>query len=118
MAGMTIRWTGAEAVDHAMQGYGERLADVPYRVALYYEPLIQNAAKQDGPWVDRTGNARQALRARAVRLGRGKAAVYLYHGVDYGVHLELGYQGRYAVILPTLRGFYPRVAKTLRAVVR
>lgn len=118
MAGMSISWTGVEQVDRKMQGYGAALEEVPYRVALYYEPQVENAAKHHAPWTDQTGNARQALRARAERLGRGRAVLFLYHGMAYGVHLELRNQGRYAVIMPTLRSFYPRVRQTLREVTR
>lgn len=65
------------------------------------------------PWHDRTGNARRNLHAWSTPFG---AVVYFYvaHGVPYGIQLELGYAGRYAVLWPTLRAAAPQILSGLR----
>jgi hypothetical protein len=88
-------------------------------------PRLEADAKQDAPWTDRTGNARQTLAAFAVKVegpiqatgityegqvnetyapfGRGKGwAVILRQWMSYGRSLETIRQGRYAIVLPTL----------------
>lgn len=58
--------------------------------------LMQNLAghaeghmKEHASWADRTGNARSGLHA-GVEVGRNRYTLFLAHGVDYGVFLELG----------------------------
>jgi len=86
---------------------------------------LENDAKVNAPWRDRTGNARQTLAAYATRVpksgsvqavfvsdgerllpatyspGEGIALV-LRHGMSYGKQLELARQGRFAIVGPTL----------------
>ncbi len=77
--------------------------------------LIQNLAghaegemKQAAPWTDRTGNARNGLNA-GVEVGQDKSTLYLSHGVDYGVSLELKHAGRYAIVRPTADQYKPKL---------
>jgi hypothetical protein len=62
--------------------------------------LAQNTSKQNAPWRDRTGNARNSIFGVGVKEDRIRA----YHGIGmfYGVFLELSFQGRYRVIWPTM----------------
>ena len=78
----------------------------------YYEPQVENYAKQNAPWTDQTTNARNGLAARS---GKEKDAHYivLAHQVPYGIWLEVRWSGRYAVILPTIEVFGPKVMDTI-----
>lgn len=58
-------------------------------------------AKSNAKWVDRTGNARQGVRAFAVH-EVGKSTIVITHGVAYGIWLEVRFSGRYAIINPTM----------------
>ena len=50
-------------------------------------------------WINQTGNARQGLYGK----WRAKDKVIEHgHRVDYGVHLELGFNGRYAILEETI----------------
>lgn len=63
---------------------------------------LQNYMRNNAPWTDRTGHARQRLTATVGRTGTGYRIV-LSHGVDYGIWLELANEKRYAIIQPTIQ---------------
>ena len=72
---------------------------------------IEEIAKQDAVWEDRTGDARDGLRATA-SLDDHAVRIELSHGVAYGFWLEVIQNGRFAVIMPTLEGEARRVTYT------
>lgn len=62
---------------------------------------VQEYARENASWEDRTGDARSGLTAE----GRQRLTTYsiiLYHTVDYGIWLEVRWDGKYAIILPTI----------------
>lgn len=65
---------------------------------------IENAAKNDAPWADRTGDARAGLEAR-VSNDNGEVVLTLYHTVEHGLWLEVIQNGRFATIMPTLERY-------------
>ena len=69
-------------------------------------------AKQNAPWEDRTGDARDGLDVEVE--WQGHVVVWtMFHTVDYGLYLETRWSGRYAIIMPTLEQFAPRVGNGL-----
>ncbi len=86
----------------------KKLEDKIMSVMQFYAPQIESYAKANAPWTDQTGNARNGLAARAGREGQSYYIV-LYHQVPYGIWLEVKYDGRDAVIMPTLDEFLPKV---------
>jgi len=78
----------------------------------FYEPQVENSAKRNAPWKDQTTNARNGLRAASGKEGDAHFLV-LAHQVPYGVYLETRWAGKFAVIVPTLQEYGPRVMKTL-----
>ncbi len=62
---------------------------------------MQNYAKQNRPWSDRTGQARQRLRGYTGHIANGKR-IYIAHGVEYGVFLEFANERKYAVLEQTV----------------
>lgn len=113
-----VRFDGLQNMQTNLTAWEQQALNVPYRICQYFAPLVEGEAKLNAHWTDRTGNARRALRAFPKELERGAAALVLVHGMEYGVNLELGYMGRYAIILPTLKDFYPRVSQMMKDVVR
>ena len=85
-------------------------------VADWFGAQLAARAKRDRPWTDRTHAAREGLfDAIAADARTGVIDIYLSHGVDvdYGKHLELRWNGRYAVILPTVRELLPELRERL-----
>jgi hypothetical protein len=64
-------------------------------------PKVQDYARSNAKWTDRTGNARQGLFAKYSGEG-GVHQIDLYHTVPYGIWLEVRWAGKYAVIAPTV----------------
>lgn len=65
-------------------------------------------AKEQAPWTDRTGAARDGLDTDVSE--DGETIVWtLFHTVDYGIWLETIQNGRFSVIMPTLELYAPQV---------
>lgn len=62
---------------------------------------MQNYAKINRPWTDRTGWARQRLVGWVERLS-DVIRIYIGHGVNYGIYLELAHEKRYAILQKTV----------------
>ena len=78
-------------------------------IADRWAPEIQNWMKENAPWTDRTGNARQGLYTEVQDVANVMVSIILSHGVDYGLFLEVSNQGRYAIINPAIDHFGPKV---------
>lgn len=75
---------------------------------------VQDYAREHAPWNDRTGDAREGLTA----VGEQRLVTYtitLFHTVDYGIWLEVRWDGKYAIILPTLEAMGPELMAELAA---
>jgi len=71
-------------------------------------PEVEAYMKNNAPWTDRTGNARNGLAAHAYQEG-DEVGILLYHQVSYGIWLEVANGGKYAIIQPTIDTMGPRV---------
>ena len=69
---------------------------------------FENYAKSHRPWTDRTGHARQRLVGWVETLSN-KVRVYIGHGVNYGVYLELAHEKKYAILQPTVNAMSKEV---------
>jgi hypothetical protein len=65
------------------------------------EPIGTSYARQNAPWRDRTGNARNGLFARHISDPLNSHTLVVYHSMPYGFWLEVRWSGRYAIIGPT-----------------
>lgn len=70
--------------------------------------------KEHASWKDRTGEARDGLRAEG-DFSFVQYTVTLYHTVDYGIWLEVRWNGKYAIIQPTIEVMGPRFMAELVA---
>lgn len=84
-------------------------------VCKYWDGRVETHMKTRAPWTDRTTNARNGLFAVATKLNtRGsRVGIILAHSVDYGIYLEASNNGKYAIIMPTIKVYAPKVMKTL-----
>ena len=77
---------------------------------------LEGYMKENRPWTDRTGQARQRLTSYVERTPTGFRIV-VAHGVDYGIWLELAHEKRYAILEPTIRLKGPEVIRGFRGLV-
>lgn len=65
---------------------------------------IEVFMKSNHPWRNRTGAAERGLKANLqVSAKKYSQSIALSHGVYYGIYLEKGFGGIYAIIEPTIR---------------
>jgi hypothetical protein len=84
-------------------------------VMQYHETTVQDYARSNAPWTDRTTNARGGLFAKAYRSAKAHGIV-LYHTVPYGIWLEVRWGGKYRIIVPTIQKQGVAVMRTLQGV--
>ena len=132
---MTIDWGGTdEQMIRRMGDYADKVIWAVEQVALYFAPILESRAKEQGPWTDRTGNLRQALagyvddnppptpnNVDAVQYVSGKVAedivtIYLSHGLSYGLAIETKWAGRYSVIWPVIQEAMPEIERMLKGI--
>ena len=78
---------------------------------------FENYAKQNRPWADRTGHARQRLTGSVETLS-DRTRIHIGHGVDYGIYLELANQKRFAILQKTVNTVSPEILKGFKEVTR
>lgn len=121
--------------------YLERKKAGLYALLLNWAGQLEGYAKQHASWTDRTGHARQSLQGGVDPWG-DQYILYLSHGVEYGIFLEMGSGPReirpktkkalywpgakhpvkkvrhpgskaYAIVGPTVDVHFPRIRQTL-----
>ena len=92
--------------------YLERKKARLYALLLDWAGNLESYAKLNAPWKDRTSNARQGLHG-GVDTDGGQFVLYLSHGVEYGIWLELAHGGNYAIVGPTADAHLPRIRRTV-----
>mgnify|MGYP000857376050 FL=1 len=124
-----VRWeTPPSALAQAVERYGDRVLTAVAAVAQLVATEMQNQAKADATWTDRTGNARTGLFGTSeADFARHVVTIYLSHGavIDYGIWLELAGgsegspgSGRYAVIMRTMEAHYGDLMSMLNEIFR
>ncbi len=115
-----IRWrTPPSELAKSLEQYGDRVLTAVAAVAQYVATQMQDAAKANAPWEDRTGNARSGLFGTSEADFASKVVtIYLSHAatLDYGIWLELANEGRYAVVMQTMEAHYDQLMSLLRDV--
>lgn len=87
----------------------ETKSQVAFRMfAIEGAKKFENYAKQNRPWTDRTGQARQRLTGW-VEMFSDKIRIHIGHGVDYGIYLELANQRRFAILQQTVNAVSPEI---------
>ena len=115
---MTLRWTGQRRIRQRMAEYERRVIDAVKLLGQYWAPLLERYAKENAPWVDRTGHARQGIQGLVEDMSsEAITSIVLKGGVYYQVFLELANAGRYAIILPTILEHQDKFLRDLKEVV-
>lgn len=78
---------------------------------------MENYAKANRPWTDRTGHARQRLTGW-VETAPNSTKVHIGHGVKYGIYLELCNQKRFAILQKTVNACAAEILEGFRDLVK
>jgi hypothetical protein len=115
-----IRWrTPPSELATAIERYGDRVLQAVAAVAQYVATQMQNQAKADAPWTDRTGNARTGLFGTSeADFGAKVVTIYLSHGatISHGLWLEIANSGKYSIVMKTMEAHYEPLMQLLREV--
>ncbi len=103
MTGATLKWRGDSQMLGRFDEYNRRVNQAIHAVANYFAPVMETYAKENAIWTDRSANARQGLHGWVEELASDVVSIWLSHGVEYGLWLEVAHQGRYQIIWPTLQ---------------
>lgn len=96
-------------------GIAAAAVSVPHHIE---EEVIDTAiraleyAQANAPWADRTGDARSGLDVD-VRWEGNEIVWEMFHTVDYGIYLETRWNGKFAIIMPTLEMFSSEIGRGL-----
>lgn len=72
-------------------------------------------AKANRPWQDRSSRARNGLQGLGSKVSDG-FLISLSHSVDYGIHLEMRSNKKYAILMPTINKIGPEVIEGFKTV--
>ena len=115
MARNALVWeTPPDVLQDAVQDLGKLVQNRVGGALLDRKLAAQGWMRVNRTWSDITGNARRGLRGEIVEEGDGWT-MYFVHGVEYGVFLELANAGRYAIVMPALDRFLPRIWADVKA---
>jgi hypothetical protein len=91
---MGFKWDVAptDVFPQMAQKYTQAIFQSGRRVAYEQAEDMENYAKANAPWTDRTGDARERLHATVEETGP-IGTIVLAHGVDYGIWLEVRFGG-------------------------
>lgn len=81
-----------------------------------FAELVERYMKENAPWEDRTGDARSGLVAEEFN-EISTMGISLEHSVDYGIWLEVRWNGKYAIIIPTLEVMGPALMASLTGII-
>lgn len=110
-----VKFKGIDKVVRNADEYVRKLNDKAIAVMGYTMAEAEASAKRNAPWTDRTGNARNSIIGRLVP-DMNKIVGALSIGMPYGVNLELGYQGRYRIVWPTVLEYRQSLLQMLKRV--
>ena len=90
------------AVCAKINKFDERLKAGLLLITQQVAKRMEDWAKMNAPWTDRTGNARKGLKATGKWEDYINLVVRMSHTVDYGYMLELMHNKNYAVLAPAI----------------
>jgi hypothetical protein len=112
----TVRWTGVPQMQANCGVYAGKVMQAVTAVLEYFKPIFETYAKQNAPWTDRSANARQTLYADVQALAREVVGLFLAHGMDYGLWLEVRWSGKFSIIWPTIQAHLNQITTMLRGI--
>ena len=112
-----IVWqTPPSALIAAVEAHGARVQLAVQAVGQLMAPKIEAYAKANGPWVDRTGQARAGLTGLS-EASADLVTIYLYHQAEHGIFLEVCNGGKYQILQPALSAHYGEIMALIKSIV-
>jgi hypothetical protein len=105
-----IEWSGD--LTTRVNQFGPKIKRAMVAGAKYVEPQAEAYMKNNATWTDRSGDARNGLKAQT-EVTTNSVVIYLFHTVPYGPWLELRWSGKYQIINPTIEVFAPVLVDTI-----
>lgn len=78
---------------------------------------MEEDAKKNASWTDRTSNARNSIQGGFGWEGN-KCKIALSANMDYSVYLELANEKKYAILVPTIQRNAPKIIKGYQKLVK
>jgi hypothetical protein len=142
MSGSGFVWVQPPSnISKGIAGYARKAEAALYAIAGKWGQDVQDQARQDAIWEDRTGNARSGLFYAVDGMGYGTMVgeisagakalmketsveegsentlvIVVSHTVFYGKFLELSNGGRYAIIMSTIENNLPRLESQVKRI--
>lgn len=110
--GGRVVWT-SDSLTHGLRWFKANVEDQLSGELDTFADEVEAYMKEEAPWEDRTGDARDGLSATRYQNGDVQGLL-LAHGVEYGVFLEFKFGGRDAIIIPTLEIMGPEMMNRTR----
>jgi hypothetical protein len=88
-------------------------------VAVRQAEEMEDWAKENAPWTDRTGAARDGLKGWVDYRSGPIGTIVLQHDpeVEHAIWLELSYQGRWSILQPAKDYWEPRIRRSMQNLV-
>lgn len=75
---------------------------------------LEILAKRNAPWTDRTGNARRTLEGFQEFKDPENYRIGICGNMPYSDRLELGFNRRYAILMPTMKAQKPYIVDDIK----
>lgn len=75
---------------------------------------MEEYAKTNAIWTDRTGNARQKLKGDAAWVSKDQIVIAVSHHMDYGFWLELAHGRKYKILEKSIENNVEELFRALR----
>ena len=115
---MSFTWQKTPRQAWNVRAYQVVVQRAVFNLLEMWSAKIEAEMKQDALWKDRTGNARQSLASFAFTMPDGTPVLVAKQQMEYGLWLEIGNGGRYAIVMPTLEFYYGQVMDSVRELLR
>lgn len=112
----SLVWQGEDLVK-GVKSHQLRVIEAVYKLGMYWAAQMETYAKSHHKWKDRSGAATSGIRATVTREGRN-TVINLYHTAEHGIWLEVRWAGKFAILMPTIDLFGPRVLDSLRKLLK
>ena len=112
-----MRITGLDEVQRNLEKWHNGVTRQVARAMEEIGALLENYAKQNHPWSDRTSNTTNSIRGFISKATPLMIQTTLSAGMDYDVFLELARDGKWAWLWPAIEANMDEIKRKLDSVV-